>query len=274
MEKQKGGKDLSKYFNSIVNARIGYLASIINEKEKSLTGSPAGTLRVSGSEEHPSLYYMTEYRDTNGRYINKNNISLARALAQKDYDQKIIGAAEKELKCLDKLIRIENASAEDIYDALSPARRALVEPVRLPDDEYIARWLESKKCEPMGFDENDPEILTKEGYRVRSKSEQLWADSFFGLEVPHVFEPKLFLKGHGWVRPDFVGLNVRLRKEIWVEHLGMMDDPAYSDKNVKKVHDYERNGFILGDTLLISIETKKHPLEAKAIEELIKKHFL
>lgn len=149
-----------------------------------------------------------------------------------------------------------------------------MEPVRLPDDEYIARWLESKKCEPMGFDENDPEILTKEGYRVRSKSEQLWADSFFGLEVPHVFEPKLFLKGHGWVRPDFVGLNVRLRKEIWVEHLGMMDDPAYSDKNVKKVHGYERNGFILGDTLLISIETKKHPLEAKAIEELIKKHFL
>ena len=50
-----------------------------------------------------------------------------------------------------------------------------MEPVRLPDDEYIARWLESKKCEPMGFDENDPEILTKEGYRVRSKSEQLWS---------------------------------------------------------------------------------------------------
>ena len=51
-----------------MNARIGYLASIINVKEESLTDSPAGTLRVSGSDEHPSLYYMTEYSDTNGRY--------------------------------------------------------------------------------------------------------------------------------------------------------------------------------------------------------------
>ena len=264
---------MSEQLKNVLIKRKAYIENLILKKKEAMTKAPEGSLRTSTINGH-FRYYRFGNENKNGIYLPKKEIELAASLAQKDYDQKIIASAEKELSIIDQFISQQNASVEDIYDALSPARRALVEPVRLPDDEYIARWLESKKCEPMGFDENDPEILTKEGYRVRSKSEQLWADSFFGLEVPHVFEPKLFLKGHGWVRPDFVGLNVRLRKEIWVEHLGMMDDPAYSDKNVKKVHDYERNGFILGDTLLISIETKKHPLEAKAIEELIKKHFL
>ena len=120
----------------------------------------------------------------------------------------------------------------------------------------------------------DPIILTSEGYRVRSKSEQLWADSFKRFNVPHVFEPKLYLKGKGWVRPDFVGLNVRLRKEIWVEHMGMMDMLSYSEENVRKLHLYERNGYVLGDNLLITMETRRSPLEAKSIEAMITKHFL
>ena len=265
---------MSDQLQRILLSRKQYLEGLLNNKNELIEVAPNGSLRTSTCHGSTSFYIITETKDTKGKYLPKNNMETIRALAQKDYDQRVIGAAEKELKCLDRLIRLEGRSVEDIYDALSPARRALVDPVRLPDDEYIARWIESKKCEPMDFGENDPVILTKEGYRVRSKSEQLWADSFFGLEVPHVFEPKLLLKGYGWVRPDFVGLNVRMRKEIWIEHLGMMDDPAYSDKNVKKVHDYERNGFVLGDTLVISMETKKYPLEAKTIEDLIKKHFL
>ena len=92
--------------------------------------------------------------------------------------------------------------------------------------------------------------------------------------VPHVFEPQIYLEGHGWIRPDFAGLNVRKRKEIVIEHFGMMDDPAYAEKNVDKLHDYERNGFVLGDDLLITMETKKFAPERKSIEELIKRHFL
>lgn len=126
----------------------------------------------------------------------------------------------------------------------------------------------------MGFDEGSPVIMTSGGYRVRSKSEQLWGDSFARMGVPHVYEPKLYLKGKGWIRPDFVGLNVRQRKEIWVEHLGMMDSISYSDDNVMKLHMYERNGFILGDDLLITMETRRSPLERKSIETLITKHFL
>ena len=265
---------MSSQIEKILISRAQYLKRLIENKRKTLKTAPDGRLRTSISHGSPSFYCVTDPGDTKGKYIPKNRIDSARVLAQKDYDKRIIRAGENELKALDRLIRLQGCSVEDVYDLLSPTRQALVEPVRLTDEEYVRRWLESKACDPMGFDENDPVILTAEGYRVRSKSEQLWADLMESFGVPHVFEPLLYLEGRGWVRPDFAGLNVRKRKEIIIEHLGMMDEIGYSNKNVSKIHDYERNGFILGDNLLITLETKRHPPEAKAIENLIKKHLL
>ena len=264
---------MSDFFDSILIARRKYLASIVLEKERALTGAPEGTLRVSGTSAHRQYYHMAT-DGNNEVYLGREGVLLVRALAQKDYDQRIVKAGEEEMKILDRLIRQQGRSVEDVYALLSPARQTLVMPVRLTDEEYVRRWLENKKCEPMGFAENDPVILTSEGYRVRSKSEQLWADLMESAGVPHVFEPLIYLEGHGWIRPDFAGLNVRKRKEIIIEHMGMMDDPAYAERNVDKLHDYERNGFVLGDDLLITMETRKYPPGRKAIEEMIKRHFL
>lgn len=265
--------DLRNYFDEII-ARKEFLAGIIREKTKSLENAPAGNLRVANMRGHQRYYIVSEKGDTKGKYIRAKDIGQAKALAQRDYDQKIVKAAKKELYYLNGLIMLNDKCIEEIYPGLGSGRQNLVTPVELPDDEYIRRWLEGKRCTHMGFDENDPVILTREGYRVRSKSEQLWADTFYRMGVPYYFEPLLYLKGRGWVRPDFVGLNVRTRKEKYVEHLGMMDDIGYSNKNVSKAHDYERNGFVLGEDLLITMETRRHPPEARAIENLIRKHFL
>ena len=271
---KKEEKDLSNYFDSIIDARVKYLTNIVSHKQKAALSAPKGSLRINIKNGRPYFYHVEDTKDTNGYYLNKNDILLARALAQKDYDLKVLRSAEKELGILERVIKFQGQSVEEIYNSLSPVRRALVEPVRLPDDEYIRQWLKSKECEPMGFSENDPVILTSEGYRVRSKSEQLWADTFERFGVPHVFEPLVYLEGHGWVRPDFGALNVRSRKEIYVEHFGIMDSASYFEDNVKKLHDYERNGFVLGDNLLITMETRRSPLEVRSIEALIKKHFL
>ena len=255
-------------------SRKEYLNDVLLKKEVALQSTPEGKLRTSTVKGHYRYYHVLDEQNNRGMYLKQKDYSLARALAQKDYDQKIIRAAGEELKILERLIRQQERSVEEVYPSLNPARRELVAPISLTDDEYIAHWLESKKCEPMGFSDDDPVILTTEGYRVRSKSEQLWADLMEEAGVPHVFEPQIYLEGHGWIRPDFAGLNVRKRKEIVIEHFGMMDDPAYAEKNVDKLHDYERNGFVLGDDLLITMETKKFAPERKSIEELIKRHFL
>lgn len=262
---------MSEHFN-MLEKRRDYLQSMLAEKRAFVEAYPAGRLRTTTYKGNTS-YYVVDDQGAR-QYLSRKDMKTIKGLAQKNYDIRVIKQAEKEIMLLDEMIGFRGQSVEDVYGGLPPVRRELVTPVRLPDDEYIRRWLESKKCEPMGFAENDPVILTTEGYRVRSKSEQLWADTMERLGVPHYFEPRLYLKGKGWVRPDFVGLNVRLRKEIWIEHLGMMDSLGYAEDNVLKVHIYERNGFILGDNLIITLETRRSPLDAKSIEALIKKHFL
>lgn len=255
-------------------SRKEYLNDILSKKEEALKTLPEGKLRTSTVNGQYRYYHVLGPEKNTGQYLTKKDMELACALAQKDYDQRVIASAERELVILDRLIGQQSTSVEEIYPSLNPARQVLVNPVRLTDEEYVARWIESKTCEPMGFGDDDPVILTTEGYRVRSKSEQLWADLMEEAGVPHLFEPLVYLEGRGWVRPDFIGLNVRKRKEIIIEHFGMMDDPGYANKNVDKLHEYERNGFVLGDDLLISMETKKFAPDRQSIEELIKTHFI
>ena len=67
--------------------------------------------------------------------------------------------------------------------------------------------------------------------------------------------------------PDFTILCKSNRREIIWEHLGLLDDPDYLEKSIWKIALYERNGYFLGDRLIITYETKKHPLDIKLAEE-------
>jgi len=69
-----------------------------------------------------------------------------------------------------------------------------------------------------------PELYTAKGERVRSKSEIIIADSLMRAGVPYRYEFPIILNGYGKIYPDFTVLNVGLRKELYWEHLGMMDD--------------------------------------------------
>lgn len=264
---------MSNYFKMFLLKRKLYLEDILDHKQKAIEAAPGGRIRVGGNNGYSAYYLLEEDGDLKGKYLNKDNRDLAQALVQKDYDKRIVEAAAKELKALDKLIKLQSSSVEDIYEALASSRKTLVTPIKLPDDEYVQQWL-AREYEPMAFDENDPIIESLKGLRVRSKSERLWADSFDKYGVPFLFEPPLYLEGIGWVRPDFVGLNVKMRKEIYVENLGMMDDAGYAEDNVKKIRGYEASGLYLGDRLLITMETRRNPVNTRTVEDLIKKYFL
>ncbi len=264
---------MSNYYREII-ARKEYLTGIIADKKKSLSNAPEGSLRISAKGDHPYYYLMREKGDTKGKYIKASDIEFAKALAQKDYDLRVLQAAEKELNQINRLIAINENSAEKIYSTLGEKRKRLILPVEPTDEEFIRQWYESKKCEPMGFSPNSPVILTLEEERVRSKSEQLYANTLIRLGIPKVYEPLLFLKGRGWVRPDFAMLNVRERREVYGEHFGMMDDPLYAERAIEKLRDYERSGFVLGYDLIITMESKRYPLEDKKLEALFKKLLL
>lgn len=52
----------------------------------------------------------------------------------------------------------------------------------------------------------------------------------------------------------------------------MMDNPAYAEKAVNKIHTYEQNGIFQGEDLLFTYETSKSPLSQKGIMRMIQRY--
>ena len=72
------------------------LEKIIKKTKNRLKDSPTGTLRMSKSHNTLQYYRCTDDKKS-GTYINRDNIDMARKLAQKSYDEKVLKLAEKRL---------------------------------------------------------------------------------------------------------------------------------------------------------------------------------
>ena len=69
------------------------MEKIIKKTKYQLKDAPTGTLRMSKSHNKLQYYRCTKEKKS-GIYINKDNIDVARKLAQKAYDEKILKLAE------------------------------------------------------------------------------------------------------------------------------------------------------------------------------------
>ncbi len=110
---------------------------------------------------------------------------------------------------------------EEIYGNLHKARQKLIVPVKETMEEFVHNW-EAVRYEGKGFRTDVPEFYTAKGERVRSKSEVIIADALYRKGIPYRYEYPLHLSGVGEIYPDFMVLNVRLRKEMYWEHFGRM----------------------------------------------------
>ena len=274
-----GGKQQGagvKMILSLQNMRYrkDYLGQLISEKTLEVKNAPQGTISAKVNKGNNQYYYHSFGENSELRYLTLDDRSFATAVAQRQYDEKVIKAATKEGYHLQGLIRLyESGTVEDIYDSLAPARKALVTPILIPDEEFVRNWL-AQPYEGLGFEEGFPLYVTDSGLRVRSKSEIAIANKYEALGIPMRYEKPVFLKGWGTVYSDFSLLNVRLRKEYIHEHLGMMDDSEYVEENVAKIKAYERNGYFPGKNLILTFETRGQPFDAKRIADIAEQYLL
>ena len=174
--------------------RVDYLNKLINEKEERLKNAPEGYLRTAYKNGNPEYYLKKSQKEKTGRYLKRSERETAVLMAQKDYDRRVVKSAEAELKILNKLIdSYELGTAEDIYGKLQPARRALVTPILLPDEEFAKNWL-AQSYEGLGFEEGAPEYYAESGLRVRSKSEIGIANKYDEFEMTSHFLTCVFAK--------------------------------------------------------------------------------
>ena len=156
----------------LLAARKAELCKIQKNKEQALKTAPKGSLRISGHGDKMQYYHRCDPQNNNGIYLKEKEIRIAKALAQKDYDQKVLQAVEKEMKVIDRFVlHYPQNRAEEIYQDLHMERQKLVCPIRESDEEYVYKW---EKIEYMGktMDDNVSELYTAKGEQVRSKSEE------------------------------------------------------------------------------------------------------
>ena len=259
-----------------IEKRLADLQKILAAKKKSYEKAPQGRIRISQNGGHPEYYLVTETGSLRGKYLPHSQETLARQLAQKDYDVRLIKQLQKEIDTLQNYLKHAGGgrAISELYDSLCPARRALITPVTLTDEQYAANWQEvSWAGRP--FSPDTPLLLTANGERVRSKSEIIIADTLFRHKIPYRYEYPLQVhrtSGSGdtiTLHPDFFCLNTRTRTELYWEHFGRMDDPDYSANAAGKLRLYIENGILPGRNLIITMETKTEPPTAQVLEKLI-----
>ena len=273
MRQARRGAALDYLLLEKLRQRRSELRKIIKKKEASVKKEPAGRLKCARRKNSLEYYWKAPGA---GRYsyIPKKNRRLAAVLAQKSYDEKILRLAREEEELVSKLIRICESDAIDAaYNNCAEGRKLLIEPVTPSDDEFREQWKKQESC-LLGFEKSDPEFYTKRGERVRSKSEILIANTLFGYGVEYLFECRIELPGYGDAYPDFCVLDIKNRRTIVWEHLGKMGDSDYVERNLRKINAYLKAGYVIGETLILTLESASQPISTALIEKTVRHYFL
>lgn len=271
----------------LIKKRLAELQNLLFTKKKSYEKAPQGRIRISQNGGHPEYYLVTERGSLRGKYLPHSQKTLTRQLAQKDYDARLIKLLQKEISALQNYMKqTSNGRAiPELYDSLCPARRSLITPAILTNEQYAAHW-QDVSWTGRPFAPDAPYICTAHGERVRSKSEVIIADTLFRYNIPYRYEFPITLKriNSADIRrdfgrsvtlyPDFLCLNTRTRTEFYWEHFGLMDSTEYSNNAAGKLRLYTENGILAGRNLIITMETQTEPPSIKALEKLIEEFLL
>ena len=109
---------------------------------------------------------------------------------------------------------------------------------------------------------------TPGGIRMRSKSEVLIGTMLERRGILYKYEVQIECSGRRY-SPDFEILHPEHNRLVYLEHLGLIDQPDYVLRNLEKLKDYARNGIILGYNLFFTYETREHPLTVMEINKVI-----
>ena len=246
------------------------LDELISKTQTAIDNAPEGTLRICQRNGRTYYYHRLSGSKETAVYIRKENLNLARRLAQKDYDMKLLKNLINRRAALEKLSsEFPKQSIDDIYENLSDKRRFLVTPIRPTDAQYTAAWLD-KPYSGLAFREDDKSrFFTDKGERVRSKSEIIIANTLARCNIPYKYECPLTLEGRT-IYPDFTILDIKKRKVVYFEHFGRMDDPEYANDFVRKINFYEANKIFPGESLIMTFESSRIALDTAVVNMCLK----
>lgn len=234
---------------------------------------PFENVRVSTSNGC-TQYYFYNQANKKLRFAKKEELELVTQIVQREYEISVNRRLKRLKKKLEQFVSSYNVDEiKDIYDNACQAKQSLIQPIMLSDKKYIEHWRELHPGNRNSFPA-ETTYETDAGEFVRSKSEKILADLFCKFHVPYQYETEIVMENGQRFYPDFALLNLKKRKTIYWEHFGLISEEEYACKSLGKLSLYEKNGLIIGEDLLISMESEKTPLDIKLIEKKIKSFLL
>ena len=255
--------------------RQNELERVISIGQRAAKKLPQGRLRINNNRGVVQYYQITEKNDTRGKYLKKSDKELIRKLAQGEYIDKQLKSAKCELNDIEKIVKSLNRikrtlyRSDNVYSSMIPERKKLVAPILISEREYAENW-EKEEYNRNEYRSEEKVYSTKKGDMVRSKSEVLLADMYYELGIPYRYEAALRLNNSRTVYPDFTVLDVANRREIYHEHMGLLDDEEYRYHNLRKIEEYRKNDIFAGKNLFITHEASGCPLNIREIEKCIR----
>lgn len=205
------------------------------------------------------------YRIIDGReyYLNKEKYETSKKKIKLYHvlytEKKSLESEQEKYRKIFRSLKINEDEVQDRY------RKAVKE--RKEHEEKIQQELLNAIDKP--FSEGC-HIATFNGDLVRSKSEMLIANALFEKNIHYEYEKPLELNGTSYW-PDFT---IYWQKQVFYwEHCGMMDDTEYMRKWHSKESVYQENGITQANRLIVTVETKDHPLSQNKINSVIEEWF-
>ncbi len=259
------GKDLYEE-----KTRIKELLSRINSILEELQQDSAKIKVVVKSNDYVQAY-ISEQDSGPGvfQYLPVSQFDRAVNIVKQEYYRKLKKCLEKKLRQVNLCMsQLGKDYVYEVYEKLGKGKQQLVEPIEMTDKEYRKHW-ESVEYKGKDFGDDDVEIYTEKGERVRSKSEKIIADKLYKENIAYRYECPIVIDNVITVYPDFTILDEKNRKDIILEHFGLMDNEAYAGNAVSKISLYAKEGYVMGKNMFFTMETATRPLDGRVLDGII-----
>lgn len=250
-----------------ISGRIEELNRAAEEIEQKLDELPEGTLLL---EKERIRWKLPGNRRVT--LSTQNDFVLIAALAEKSYLQKVLNFIKQEQNAWDGYWKnMPPYPFEKIYDKLPEKRRAWTVPYQ-PNGEKRQVWEKASFRTNHKYEEEKKQRCSN-GLLVRSKSERMIAERLLYYQLPFRYECGLCLDDYRWVYPDFTIVNSQTGQEVYWEHFGMVDENGYRRNMTKKLLAYQKSGYTLKRTLIMTYESSENPLTQDLVDQAIQLYF-
>ncbi len=243
--------------------------------EEIINAAPQGFLSVR--KRKYSFEYSKTIRLPNGSFkevfLKKEHPDI-KPLAEKAYAEKELADLRREEKFVAREIRFLSEERKAPAFLIShPGIQRLLSPALQSLPDYAREWSSKSYRKNQKYPEQLKYKTVIDGLLVRSKAEADLVCQFQHYGIPFRYEELMFV-GDQELAMDFTLLNVRSGSIYYWDHRGLSDDLQYLKKTHYCEEQYLKKDIIPWVNLIVTTETKDHPLDIQWVNQLIEYYLM